>query len=268
MFKKIVLFAMSWVVLMSYMTCLGCSKKPQKTTVTILAAASLTETFAEVEKDFEVLYPEVDLVFNFAGTSTLAIQVQEGLEADVFVAANESAIEELIQKGYIDTKDSHVFAQNELVLIVSKVSTYTINTMDDVLQEGVKIVIGEPAQPIGKYTEIMLNEIENQRLFDENYKALFYDRVVSMEPSVKAVAAKVEMGEADVGIVYGTDYMAIKGSGANKVEIPESCNPLATYELAVLKASKHKAEADDFVAYVLSKEGQEFLLKYGFMLPK
>lgn len=266
-YKKIIRVVILLVIFMSYLTSAGCSKE-KKTTITILAAASLTEVFTELEKGFEAQYEDVDLQFIFAGTSTLMTQIKEGIDADVFVSANETSMEELIGEGFVSSEDAQVFAQNQLVLMVSKASEYNIQELDDVLQEGVKIVIAEPSQPIGKYTEELLGLIEKDGRFAKNYKVLFYERIVSMENTVKGVCAKVEIGEADVGVVYTTDFTTVNKDSVYQIEIPSTCNKVATYELAVIKASQHQDLSTEFVAYVQGEEGKKYLLKYGFMIPK
>lgn len=255
-------------LLLSCVNLVSCSQEEQKTKLTILAAASLTEAYTDLEKGFESQYTDIDLQFNFAGTSTLIPQIKEGIEADVFVSANEASMIELIDDGYIKEEAAKVFAHNQLVLIVYKDTEFEIKAMEDVLQEGVKVVVGEPTLPVGKYTDEMLDKIEAEGLYVENYKELFKDHIVSMENSVKAVAVKVEMGEVDVGVVYVTDFTALNNKSVNRIDIPKACNPIATYELATLSNSKHKEMADKFVEYVLGTEGQEYLLEYGFILPE
>lgn len=265
--KKIFYLGISIILLLSIMSYVACSKKQANTTLTILAAASLTEVFTELEKGFEAQHPEVDLQFNFAGTSTLVTQVKEGLKADVFVSANEASTKELIKEGYVEVDTSQIFAHNKLVLMVYKGSQYRIKGLEDLLQKGVKVVIAEPSQPIGKYTEIMLDQIDEKGFFSKDYKKLFEQHLVSLENSVKAVASKVEMGEVDAGIVYATDFTATNKETVDRIEIPDQINPIASYELATLKGTEHQELADEFVKYVLGKEGQKYLLKYGFMLP-
>lgn len=245
----------------------GCSKE-EKTTLTILAAASLTEVFTELEKSFEAANPDINLEFSFAGTGTLISQVKEGINADVFVSANESSIDEIIQSGFIKEGTEKVFAHNEPVIMVSKNASYKIEDLEDVLQEGVKIVTAEPSQPIGKYTEEIVKKIEEIKLFEKPFAESFYANVVSKESSVKGVAVKVEMGEADVGIVYSTDFTSMNQAYVYSVEIPKSCNLIATYEIAPLSNSKQQEKANQFVDYIIGAKGQQYLTKYGFLLPE
>ncbi|PKM94675.1 MAG: molybdate ABC transporter substrate-binding protein [Firmicutes bacterium HGW-Firmicutes-1] len=263
---KIIFIALG--LLLTCISLIGCSQEEKKTKLTILAAASLTEVYTELEKGFEAQYTDIDLQFTFAGTTTLLPQIKEGIEADIFVSASESAILELLDEGYIKEEAVKVFAHNQLAFMIYKDSNFDVKSMEDVLQEGIKVIIGEPNLPVGKYTVEMLDKIEAEGLYGENYKELFMDHVVSMENSVKAVAIKVEMGEADVGVVYATDFTSLNNKWVYGIDIPKAYNPKATYELATLKNSKNKRMADKFVAYVLGKEGQDYLLKYGFILPE
>lgn len=246
----------------------GCQNKQEKTTLTILAAASLTEVCTELEKGFEAKYPNINLEFSFAGTGTLMSQVKEGIDADVFVSANEASIEELTRSGFIKDGTEKAFAYNKPVLMVSKKTPYTIQSLEDVLQEGVKIVLAEPSQPIGKYTEEIVKNIDKIKLFKKPFTEPFYDHVVSKENSVKGVAVKVEMGEADVGIVYATDFTSMNQEAVYSVEIPESCNLIATYVLAPLINSKNQEKSNQFVDYVTGTEGQKYLDQHGFLLPE
>lgn len=264
--RQKVYYCIFFIILISVLV--GCKLKEEKTSLTILAAASLTEVCTELEKSFENKYPKINLEFSFAGTGTLVSQVKEGIDADVFVSANESSIQDLIKNDFIQIGYDKVFAHNETILMVYKDSGYNIQSIEDILQEGVKVVIAEPSQPIGKYTEELIENIDEQELFKDQFAESFYKQVVSKESSVKAVAVKVEMGEADVGIVYATDLTSINQEMVYSVKIPESCNPTATYKLATLKNSENQVMANQFVDYVLSSEGQRYLTKHGFILPE
>ncbi|PKM52012.1 MAG: molybdate ABC transporter substrate-binding protein [Firmicutes bacterium HGW-Firmicutes-7] len=266
--KKVKKYLLSLGLLLSCISLIGCYQEEKKTKLIILAAASLTEAYTDLEKGFEAKYTDIDLQFTFAGTTTLLPQIKQGLEADVFISANEAAMLELIKEGYIKEESANIFAHNQLALMVYKDTAFDVKSMEDILQEGIKVIVGEPNLPIGKYTVEMLDEIEAQGLYSENYKQLFMDHIVSLENSVKAIAIKVEMGEADVGVVYGTDFTALNNKWVHRIDIPKAYNPKATYELATLNNSKYKKIADKFIEYVLDKDGQDYLLKYGFMLPE
>lgn len=213
---------------------------------TIFAAASLTDVFPKID-------PEA--TYNFAGSDDLARQITEGAPADVFAAASVRYPDQLYEDGLVD--EPEVFATNRLVLIVPKDNPAGIQSVDDLRDPDVKLVIGAEGVPIGDYTRTVL---ENMGASD------VLGQVVSEEDDVKGVVGKVSLGEADAGFVYVTDVRPVEDK-VTAIELPDEAQAEIEYELAVVEVAPHHEAAHAFVEQVLSDEGQAKLQAAGFGPP-
>jgi molybdate transport system substrate-binding protein len=213
---------------------------------TVFAAASLTEVFPQIDPA---------ATYNFAGSDDLATQITEGAPADVFAAASTKYPDQLYADGLVDKPE--VFATNKLVLIVPKDNPAHIQSVDDLRNPDVKLVIGAEGVPIGDYTRTVL---ENMGASD------VLDQVVSEEDDVKGVVSKVSLGEADAGFVYVTDVKPVEDK-ATAIELPEGVQAVVQYEIAVVKDAPHHAAAHEFVEQVLGDAGQAKLQAAGFGPP-
>lgn len=214
--------------------------------LTVYAAASLTEVFQELTPDVR---------FNFAGSDELATQIREGAPVDVYAAASPRYPDELFQEGLVE--EPVVFATNRLVLVVPSDNPAGIESVDDLREDGVKLVIGAEGVPVGDYTRTVL---ENMGATD------VLENVVSNEDDVKGVLGKVVAGEADAGFVYVTDANAA-AEDLRAVDLPEEAQATVLYPIAVVADTKSRDAAEAFVALVLSPEGQQALGDAGFDLP-
>ena len=235
---------------------------PEKITLRIMAAASLTEMFTEIESAYENEHPQIDLQMSFAGSQSLATQIQEGVAADVFACANTKYMALLVEEGLVNGDDVALFAKNKLAIVTMK-SLEEITSYGDFISSDYKIVIAHEIVPVGKYTLAFLDKAE---AVTPGYTAAFMAQVVSKETNVKIVASKVELGEADAGIVYRTDLTDSNKDLINIVDIPDEQNVIATYPISKLAVTKHEGEANAFVGYMLSDNGRFILEKYGFNL--
>jgi molybdate transport system substrate-binding protein len=214
--------------------------------LTVYAAASLTEVFQELTPDVR---------FNFAGSDELATQIREGAPVDVYAAASPRYPDELFQEGLVE--EPVVFATNRLVLVVPSANPAGIESVDDLREDGVKLVIGAEGVPVGDYTRTVL---ENMGATD------VLENVVSNEDDVKGVLGKVVAGEADAGFVYVTDANAA-AEDLRAVDLPEEAQATVLYPIAVVADTESRDAAEAFVALVLSPEGQQALEDAGFGLP-
>jgi molybdate transport system substrate-binding protein len=212
---------------------------------TVFAAASLTEVFS-------VMAPQMK--YSFAGSDQLAFQIRQGAPADVFASANVRYPDELYKAGLV-TKPS-LFTYNNVVVITPKSNPAGITSVQDVAKPGVKVVVADASVPVGSYARTMFRNlgIFNQALAN----------VVSNESDVKAVVAKVALGEADAGVVYQTDVAPVKNK-VNVIPVPDSAQPVAAYEIAVVGNTESASAASKFVTFVLSKNGQAWLRRFGFI---
>jgi len=235
---------------------------PGSRTITIFAAASLTNAFIEIGLGFEAANPGSKVVFNFAGSQTLSTQLTQGAVADVFASANPTEMEKLVTSGLVQKDSPMDFLTNQLVVILPTNNPANITTLDDLTRKGLKLVLASDTVPVGKYTLQVLEKLDQDPSFGTDFKTRILNNVVSYENDVKLVVAKVQLGEADAGFVYISDSVA--SPELKFVKIPSKFNIIAEYPIAALINAPQPDLAERFIAYVLSFEGQAILKKWGF----
>lgn len=221
--------------------------------VTVFAAASLTESFTEIAKQFEKKYPDVTVRFNFDASSILAAQVHQGAPADVFASADEANLQKTIDSGDV-VAPPFVFAKNRLEIAVEKGNPKKIKRLAGLAKTGLVVVLCADAVPCGKYAAEAFT------------KAGVEVSPASKEENAKAALSKVSLGEADAAVVYVTDVRAAKGD-VSGVKIPDAQNVIATYPAATVKGSQNPAAAKAWVRFLESKAAQRPLRKFGFLPP-
>lgn len=236
--------------------------EPERTTLTIFAAASLTEALGDVGDAFAAANPDVRLSFNFAGSQQLAQQIAQGAPGDVFASANEAQMASVVATGQIERATARVFAGNRLVVAYPPDNPAGIERLEDLARPGIKLVLAAPEVPAGAYAPVFLERAAAR--FGPEYPAAVMANAVSYEPSVRAVFTKVALGEADAGIVYATDVASNPEQPVGKLAIPDDLNVTAYYLAAPLAYSHHPALADAFIAFLLSPEAQAILAAYEF----
>ena len=220
----------------------------KETVLNVYAAASLTETFGELEKTFEAANPGVDVRFNFAGSQDLVAQLGEGADVDVLATANESTMKKAADANQVDTQT--IFVTNTLTLITTPGNPAGITGLDSSL-EGAKLVICAPEVPCGKLTKTLTEKLGVTL------------NPVSEEQAVTDVRGKVSSGQADAGIVYKTDALA-EGDAVDTVEIQGAGEAVNKYPIALVSASTKKDLGQKWIDLVLSADGQEVLENAGF----
>lgn len=230
--------------------------------MTVFAAASLTESFTEIKSVFEKANPGVTVQYNFGGSPTLVTQLTQGAPADVFASADQPNMDNAVKGGVI-AGTPRIFAKNKLVIIVPKENKAGITTPKDLAKPGIKFDTAQESVPVGKYTQQALDNFAKLPDYGTDFKANVNKNTVSQEDNVKAIVQKVQLGEADAGIVYATDAQAAKNK-LTIIAIPDAQNVIATYPVALVKNAKQAALGQKFVAYLLSADGQTILQKYGF----
>ncbi|GAA2618973.1 molybdate ABC transporter substrate-binding protein [Streptomyces vastus] len=218
--------------------------------LTVLAAASLTDVFRTAGAAYEKERPGTKLTFSFAGSQELAAQVKQGAPADVLVTADTKTMEGL----RADTGTATVIAKNRLVIAVGAGNPKQIEGLEGLADSKTKVVLAAPEVPVGRYSR--------QVLADRNITV----KPVSEEPNVRAVLSKVELGEADAGIVYKTDA-ATATDKTDAITIPDDQNAIASYPAATLKESQHSTAATAFVKWLSSPQAQQILRTAGFEKP-
>ncbi|MBM3683842.1 MAG: molybdate ABC transporter substrate-binding protein [Actinobacteria bacterium] len=242
-------------LLVGALTAAGCGRRSTQasSTVTVFAAASLTEVFTSIGEGFEADNPGVEITFNFASSSALAGQITSGAPVDVFASADAATMSRLTDAGGT-TGAPMTFARNELVIVVGAGNPRKITSIRDLADPDLIVVLAAPQVPAGRYAAQILEQ------------AGVTVTPKSLEADVKAVLTKVTSGEADAGIVYATDVRAA-GDEAVGIAIPEAANVVATYPVAIVEGAPNPAGASAFLAYLTGPKGQATLASFGFGRP-
>jgi molybdate transport system substrate-binding protein len=242
----------------------GAAASADAVTLHVFAAASLTEAFGEIGQDFTAAHPGTEVVFNFAGSNQLATQIGAGAPGDVFASANNTQMNMAIESGRIISGTQRTFVRNRLVVITPADNPAGLTVLADLAVPGTKIVFAAQEVPVGQYTLDFLDKAAADGALGAGYKDAVIANVVSYEENVRAVLAKIVLGEADAGVVYTSDVGAA-AEDVNQIEIPDALNTIASYPIAALNDSPNPKLAQQFVDYVLAPEGQQDLAVYGFI---
>ena len=234
--------------------------------VTVFAAASLTEAFNEMKSDIESANSGTKITMNFAGSSALRTQITQGAQADVFASADQTNMDPVVQAGDIDG-DTSIFAENRLVVLLPANNPGNIKTLKDLEKSGIKLVLAQEQVPVGNYARQVVDKLSADPTYGSDFKDKVLANVVSNELNVKDVVAKVQLGEADAGIVYKTDASSADQSKVTMIDIPDQYNIVAQYPAGVVKGGSNADGAREFIQYLLSPAGQAVLNKYGFISP-
>jgi len=236
----------------------GCASDVDGDQITVFAASSLTDAFEELGRAFKDERPELAVTINFGSSSTLATQLIEGASADVFASANQSQMQRVAEAGLISAPPK-LFAANRLTVILPADNPGELNSIDDLAQPGLALVLAAPGVPVREYTDQAIT-----KLGDTEWQAAVYRNLVSEEENVRIVVTKVALGEADAGIVYTSDVTPEVAGQLIQLAKPDEDNIAAVYPIAVMDAAPNKDLAEEFVAFVLSARGQAILQKWGF----
>lgn len=242
------------------------ARSPSGETLTIFAAASLSEAFTEIAAEFEASYPGSEVAINFAGSQQLAQQISHGATADIFASADSQQIENVIGIGRVDGGSEQPFTHNQLAVVLPGDNPGGIFEFNDLAKPGVKLILADASVPVGHYSQEMLERASTQTDFGDQFKEDVLANVVSYEENVRAVLTKVVLGEADAGIVYLSDFNGAQEEDVQMVAIPDEINITAGYYIAPLNDSHNLERGMEFLKLVLSPKGQDILTRHGFNL--
>ncbi len=220
--------------------------------ITVFAAASLQESFTTLGKQFEAAHPGTKVTFSFAASSALQTQITSGAPADVFASASTKNMQAVVTAGDAGTPTN--FAKNVMEVATPPANPAGVTSVDDLAKATVKTALCQPQVPCGATAEQVFSN------------AKITVKPVTLEPDVKSVLSKVELGEVDAGVVYVTDVNAA-GSKVKGVPIDPSVNASTEYPIAVLTKAPNPTTAQAFLAYVLSADGTAVLSAAGFESP-
>jgi molybdate transport system substrate-binding protein len=228
------------------------SSAPVSGTVIVFAAASLTDSFTTLGRQFERAHPGVKVVFSFGPSSGLAAQITQGAPADVFASASAKNMDQVVTAGRAASPKS--FASNVMAIAVPASNPAAITALSDLARAGVKVALCQSAVPCGATAAQVL---ANARITLTP---------VTQEVDVRAVLTKVTLGEVDAGLVYLTDVRAA-GAKVKGITIPTQVNASTRYPIATLTNAPNRNAAEAFTDYVLSPQGAGVLTTAGFAKP-
>ena len=230
--------------------------------VVVLAAASLTAAFGDVALHIRDIHPDLKILYSFAGSQALRTQLEQGAAADVFASADDIQMRRALDGGLIEGAPQ-VFARNTLVVILPPDNPGGVASFRDLARDGLKLALAGPQVPVGRYGRSAVVAAEAD--YGTEFGARVLGNLVSEETSVRQVLVKVQLGEADAGIVYVSDVTADERLDVSAVPIPPAYNRLAAYPVAVTRAARNPSGAAAFIRYLMSAAGQAALLAHGFI---
>jgi molybdate transport system substrate-binding protein len=230
----------------------------------IYAAASLKGALDKAKAAYETANPGTTLIISPDSSSALETQIEQGAPADVFLSADTTNPKKLVDKGLADG-DPVTFAGNKLTIIVPTANPAGITSPKDLAKSGVKVIAAGDEVPITKYATQLVDNLATESGYLMDFAAAYAANVASKEDNVKAVVAKIELGEGDAGIVYVTDANA--SDKVTPIDVPDAANVPATYDGVVIKASKNAVAAKAFLDWFARPDGQAILVDLGFLPP-
>jgi molybdate transport system substrate-binding protein len=232
--------------------------------LTIYGAASLKGALDRAKAAYEAAVPGSTLTISTDSSAALETQIEQGAPADVFLSADTTNPKKLVDKGLADG-GAVVFAGNKLTVIVPANNPAGIASPADLAKSGIKVIAAGDAVPITKYATQLVANLAKETGYAADFAAAYTANIVSKEDNVKAVVAKVELGEGDAAIVYVTDAKA--STKVTTVPVPDAANVPATYAGVVVKGSAHAEAARAFLAWFTGPDGQAILGSFGFLPP-
>ena len=225
--------------------------------ILVSAAASLTDVLKEITTTYQAKSKHT-VKFNFGPSSGLARQIEEGAPADIFFSADLPQMEALDKKDRLEPGTRKNLLSNQLVIIVAAGSKLVLSSAKDLLKSEIKrIALAEPSSvPVGVYS--------SKYLADEGLWDKVKPKVVPVQ-DVRATLASVESANVEAGFVYKTDA-AVSKKVRIAYEVPIDKGPKIIYPVAIVKESKRKDAARDFMNYVQSPTAKDAFKRYGFII--
>lgn len=227
--------------------------------IKVFTPGALTEAAKALGKAFQAAGGKV--AFEMGHSPTHRMQIAEGAPGDVFMSASEKDMTEAATAGLVIADQVRTFATNRLIVILPAGNPGNIQSLEDLARSGLKLIIAAPEVPVGKYTDTVLGKLDAK--FGGGYKDNLLANVISKELGVAPIVSKIKLGEADAGIVYVSD--AAIAPELDTLPIPDEQNLLVKFTIAPLSTARLPAEAQKFIDFVMSDEGQAVLQSFGFL---
>jgi molybdate transport system substrate-binding protein len=232
--------------------------------LTIFGAASLRAALDQAKATYETANPGTTLTISTDSSAALETQIEHGAPADVFLSADQTNPKKLVDKALADGA-AVTFARNKLAIVVPTANPAGITTPADLAKTGVKVIAAGDEVPITKYAKQLVGNLAKEAGYPADFAARYTANVATKEDNVKALIAKIELGEGDSGIVYVTD--AKVSTKVTTIDVPDIANVPATYDGVVIKASKNAAAAKAFLTWFAGPDGEAILSGLGFLPP-
>jgi molybdate transport system substrate-binding protein len=240
------------------------SASPARVELTVFGAASLKAVLEKAKAAYETANPGTCVTISTDSSSALEMQIEQGAPTDVFLSADTTNPKKLVDKALADGA-AVTFAGNKLTVIVPTANPAGITTPADLAKSGLKVIAAGDEVPITRYAKQLVDNLAKESGYPTDFAAKYTANIASKEDDVKAVVAKIELGEGDAGIVYVTDA---KGSTqVTPIDIPATANVPATYAGVVVKASANLVAAKAFLDWFAGPDGQAILSVFGFLPP-
>jgi molybdate transport system substrate-binding protein len=230
----------------------GCATPAPGATVTVLAAASLTDALDEAAAAFTAEHPDIEIAVSYGGSSALAEQLVSGAPADVFFSADEATMQTVVDAGL--ATDPEVLLANTLQLVVPAGNPADVVGLADLADPGLVVALCDPSVPCGSAAAELLA------------LAGVTASVDTFEDDARATLTKVAVGEVDAALVYRTDVLAA-GDAVEGIEVPEAAEVVNRYPIALLTAAPNAGPAQAFLDFLRSAAGREVFERAGFITP-
>jgi len=232
--------------------------------LTIFAAASLKDAVGAAKEAYQGAHPGTTITVSTDSSAALAAQIEQGAPADVFLSADTVNPRKLVDGGFA-SGGPVVFAGNELAIIVPPGNPGKVHTPADLARPGVSIIAAAEAVPITLYAQQLVANLAKEPGYPPGFASAYAANVASKEDNVKAVVAKIELGEGDAAIVYATDAAA--STTVETVSVPAGANVTATYEGLAVGTSRHPDPSRAFLSWLAGSPGRAILARFGFLPP-
>lgn len=230
----------------------------------VFAGSSLTAVFNQMGGDLMKANPGLSIKFNYGSSAALRTQMAQGAPADVFASADQANMDGAKQDGSIDGQDQ-LFAKNKLIVIFPK-SGGKITSIQDLAKPGLNLVLADASVPVGNYARQVLTKLAADPTYGTGFDQKVLANLKSNETDDAATVNAVQLGQADVAIVYSTDVSPTAAQALSSIVIPDQYNVITTYPIALVKNEPNKAAGQAFIAYVRSSAGQNTLKQAGFIV--
>lgn len=238
----------------------ACSTQAATTGLDLAVASSLSNVMQALDAAYATQISAPVATIQAAGSGALAKQLLEGAKADLFASADRAAMDKVVAAGLIDATAVTVIARGTLVVAVRPGAP--VPDLAALATNGIKVVMADTSVPAGTYGVTLLENLS--RRYGTDYAAQVTANVVSYETNVRAVLQKITSGEADAGIVYASDVVAVGKDKVQVLEIPADAAVVAEYVAAPLTGGARTSQA--FLEYLVSAAAKPIWVQYGFIV--